>query len=193
MWEENFRQFLKNRSDSELSDSSSNISLPSLEEFSTCANDEDAPISISSTDSFKETKSFHLSSQDDSIVILSSPESVSNSPTSKAYQDLSDSSSSSGHDFDQRSFGHQTKSSDQPLEYFEDNKHMPIYSSSDKGFSVKDAVSIIINTKDKLASKVPFSCKETKIFVVDTSKLEHIDDIRSHELGAMKNERVQRD
>lgn len=70
---------------------------------------------------------------------------------------------------------------------------MPIYSSSDKGFSVKDAVSIIINTKDKLASKVPFSCKETKIFVVDTSKLEHIDDIRSHELGAMKNERVQRD
>lgn len=70
---------------------------------------------------------------------------------------------------------------------------MPIYSSSDKGFSVKDAVSIIINTKDKLASKVPFSCKETKIFVVDTSNLEHIDDIRSHELGAMKNERVQRD
>lgn len=70
---------------------------------------------------------------------------------------------------------------------------MPIYSSSDRGFSVKDAVSIIINTKDKLASKVPFSCKETKIFVVDTSKLEHIDDIRSHELGAMKNERVQRD
>lgn len=90
------------RSDSELSDSSSNISLPSLEEFSTCANDEDAPISISSTDSFKETQSLHLSSQEDSIVILSSPESVSNSPTSKAYQDLSDSSSSSGHDFDQR-------------------------------------------------------------------------------------------
>uniref|UniRef100_A0A8W8MP63 DDE Tnp4 domain-containing protein n=1 Tax=Magallana gigas TaxID=29159 RepID=A0A8W8MP63_MAGGI len=89
------------RSDSELSDSSSNISLPSLEEFSTCANDEDAPISISSTDSFKETQSLHLSSQEDSIVILSSPESVSNSPTSKAYQDLSDSSSSSGHDFDQ--------------------------------------------------------------------------------------------
>uniref|UniRef100_A0A8W8NPE2 Uncharacterized protein n=1 Tax=Magallana gigas TaxID=29159 RepID=A0A8W8NPE2_MAGGI len=102
MWEESFRQFLKNRSDSELSDSSSNISLPSLEEFSTCANDEDAPISISSTDSFKESESLHLSSQEDSIVILSSPESVSNSPTSKAYQDLSDSSSSSWHDFDQR-------------------------------------------------------------------------------------------
>lgn len=90
------------RSDSELSDSSSNNSLPSLEEFSTCANDEDAPISISSTDSFKESESLHLSSQEDSIVILSSPESLSNSPASKAYQDLSDSSSSSEHDFDQR-------------------------------------------------------------------------------------------
>lgn len=44
-----------------------------------------------------------------------------------------------------------------------------------------------------MATKVPFSCKETKIFVVDTSKLEHIDDIRSRELGAIKNERVQRD
>lgn len=69
------------RSDSELSDSSSNNSLPSLE-FSTCANDEDAPISISSTDSFNESESLHLSSQEDSIVILSSPESLSNSPAS---------------------------------------------------------------------------------------------------------------
>uniref|UniRef100_A0A8W8MAR2 Uncharacterized protein n=1 Tax=Magallana gigas TaxID=29159 RepID=A0A8W8MAR2_MAGGI len=86
MCEESFRQFLKNRSDSELSDSPSNNSLPSLVEFSTCAYDDDAPISISSTDSLRESKSLHLSSQVDSIVILSSPESVSNSPASKAFE-----------------------------------------------------------------------------------------------------------
>lgn len=60
----------------------------------------------------------------------------------------------------------------------------------DKGFLVKDVVLIIINIKDKLVFKVLFSCKEIKIFVVDISKLEYIDDIRFYEFGVMKNERV---
>ena len=70
---------------------------------------------------------------------------------------------------------------------------MPIYSLEEKGFSVKQAVSMIVKTTDHIVSKVPYSCKETAVFVIDTSKLKHVDDIRSQELGAMKNERVQKD
>ena len=70
---------------------------------------------------------------------------------------------------------------------------MPIYSLEGKGFSVKQAVSLIVKTTDHFGSKMPYSCKETAVFVIDTSKLKHVDDIRSHELGAMKNERVQKD
>lgn len=70
---------------------------------------------------------------------------------------------------------------------------MLIYLLFDKGFLVKDVVLIIINMKDKLVIKVLFSCKEIKIFVVDISKLEYIDDIWFYEFGVMKNERVQRD
>lgn len=87
------------------------------------------------------------------------------------------------------------KTEDIPIQvsYFEDNHCMPIHSKETKGFTVKDAVSIIIAENENMSSSVPFSCKETCTFVIDTNQLKHVDDIRSHELGAMKNERVQRD
>jgi hypothetical protein len=58
---------------------------------------------------------------------------------------------------------------------------------------VEKAVSIMINAKECISPRVPFGCKETSIFLIDTSKLKHVDNVRSHELGAFKNERVQRD
>ncbi|XP_062572678.1 uncharacterized protein LOC134234614 [Saccostrea cucullata] len=143
-------------------------------------------ISISSSSSDIKPSNLELSQLGpEPIVILSSSDSSPKSPISPVLETSSDFES------DQGSLERPTKSPE--IEFYEGNQSMPIFSSIDKKFGVKEAVSVIVNTKDHLVTKLPFSCKETKIFVVDTSKLEHLEDIRSHELGAMKNERVQRD
>lgn len=64
-------------------------------------------------------------------------------------------------------------------------------------YSIEDVVRILLNpmldTSGVLCSKVPTSISGNMSFVVDTSKLEHKDDILADDMGMWKNNRVDRE
>ena len=82
-------------------------------------------------------------------------------------------------------------------EYYKQNTDLPIYENipMDKK-SVKDIVQILLNPKldtSRVCSRVPTSISRNVSFIVDTSKLQHTDDILSDDMGVWKNNRVDKE
>ena len=58
-------------------------------------------------------------------------------------------------------------------------------------YSIEDAVKVLLHTPAKsICTQQPIGCSSSKTFVVDLSKLDHRDDIRSDDLGVWKNQGV---
>ena len=62
---------------------------------------------------------------------------------------------------------------------------MPICSNDAINYSAEDAVTLLFNAvSSDVCTKQPIGCCSTATFIVDVSKLNHLDDIRADDLGA---------
>lgn len=70
----------------------------------------------------------------------------------------------------------------------DDDVSTPVYSHEAPKLFVESAVEMIFDTpSSKICSKQPINVVHSTTFVIDTSKLDHKDDVRSDDLGTWKN------
>ena len=79
--------------------------------------------------------------------------------------------------------------------YYRKNKKIPVFAYDKKGFIPEEALQLISGVSRKHSADVctdhPVGCMMNATFLVDTSKLQHPQDIKADDLGTFKNNRVQ--
>ena len=85
-------------------------------------------------------------------------------------------------------------SSDEEISYYNDDLSLPVFQKGLKGksFSAVDIVSCIlfVERSDIICSVVPTQIQDDVVFMVDHSSFEHMEDLKSDDLGVWKSNKV---